>query len=123
MKNFLYSSKVIKGIGLAKTLGYPTVNLENPQILKKRKKGVYLCRAKFNKNYYFGLLYFGPRLIFEEIKDILEIFIFDFNKEIYGKKIMFRLLKYIRGILDFEDTEKLKEQIAIDFETASNLIK
>jgi len=114
---------VVKGYGLAKKLGYPTLNLDNPLILKNRERGVYLSRLKIFSREYFGLLYYGPRLVFNEKKDILEIYVIGFAKNIYGSTVKFQVLKYLRGIKSFKNTDELKKQIALDFQTASNLIK
>ena len=123
MKKGWHKSKVIAGHGLAKTLGYPTINLDNPEILKGRKKGVYLCRIIIKEKLYYGLLYFGPRLILKEEKNIIEVYIIDFHEEIYAQMIEFKLVKYIRGVMDFAKMEDLKEQIEKDFLEAANLIK
>jgi len=117
------SGRVIAGRGLAKTLGYPTVNLDNPEIMKSKKQGVYLCKLNFDNKYYFGLLYYGPRLVLGEEHNILEIYIIGFLKDIYGKTIKFHLIKYIRSIMNFDNTLDLKKQIKLDFELALKLIK
>ena len=45
---------------------------------------------------------------------LLEVHIFDFNKEIYGKKIKVSFLKFVRKEKKFESVEKLKDQIIKD---------
>jgi riboflavin kinase/FMN adenylyltransferase len=47
---------------------------------------------------------------------VLEIHIFDFNKEIYGERIEVEFFKKIRNEQKFENLEKLKEQINSDIE-------
>jgi len=42
------TGKVIYGAKLGRTLGYPTVNLENPNVMKEFKKGVYAAKVKIN---------------------------------------------------------------------------
>ena len=123
LKNKFFEAKIISGKNLGKTIGYPTINLDRPEILKGKKRGVYLCRVFFGNKNYFGLLYFGPRLVLKEKKIILEIYIIDFNEEIYGETIRFSLLNYIRGIMDFADMNELKKQINNDFAKVRKMIK
>ena len=44
--------------------------------------------------------------------------IFDFNEDIYGKKIVVSFMKFLRKEKKFESIEKLKEQIIKDIEVA-----
>lgn len=118
-----FKSKIIKGKGIAKTFGYPTVNLHNPEILKGEKEGVYLCEVRISGAIFNGLLYYGPRLVLKENKLIVEIYILEFNKDIYEEDIEYRLKDFIRGVLDFKNFEDLKTQIDKDFAQAKNLIK
>lgn len=115
--------KVIKGRGFAKTLEYPTVNLAKPELLKNNKKGVYLAKVQIGKISYYGLLYYGPRKIFKEVEDIAEIFVLDFNKEIYGRKIKYQLLNFIRCVMDFDSPYDLAGQLKRDLRQAKRMIK
>ena len=85
--NIWLSGRVVRGRGLAKKIKSPTLNFNNPNILLGQKKGVYACWLKINKKIYQGVLYYGPRLILKQKKNILEIFIFDFDKKIYGERV------------------------------------
>lgn len=122
-KNKLYKSSVIKGKGIAKTLGYPTINLSNPEILSGEKEGVYLCRLNIKNNKYFGLLYYGPRIVLNENHTILEIYVIDFEVSVYGEEVSFQLVKFIRKTMKLSSLEKLKVQITKDFTLAQKLIK
>lgn len=109
-----YKAKVIPGKQVGRTLGFPTVNLDNPQLLEGQKEGVYACLVKIDDTIYQGVLYYGPRLILKEKKNILEIFLFDFDKEIYHQTIIFILKGFIRGVENFQNLEVFKKQLAID---------
>ena len=61
-----------------------------------------------------GALYYGPRLVKNEKKAVLEIYIIDFNQEIYGEWISFDIVRFIRGIKNFDSMDLLKKQITID---------
>ena len=123
MKNRWYKAKVIRGKNQGKNIGFPTINLDNSALLKRSKKGVYLSHLKINQKDYYGLLYYGPRLVLNETRNILEIFILDFSNVVYGKIVKFRLMEFIRGIMNFSDIQELKKQIEKDLAYAREMIK
>ncbi|OGG31003.1 hypothetical protein A3I51_06120 [Candidatus Gottesmanbacteria bacterium RIFCSPLOWO2_02_FULL_38_8] len=97
--------------------------MDNSALLKRSKKGVYLSHLKINQKDYYGLLYYGPRLVLNETRNILEIFILDFSNVVYGKIVKFRLMDFIRGIMNFSDIQELKKQIEKDLAYAREMIK
>ena len=114
MTEVWYKVTVILGTGGGKILGFPTINLD-PNILNDHyQQGVYQTWVKYNNKIYLGALYFGPRFINSETKPILEIHILDFNQDIYGLLIEFKLGKYIRGVKKFASIELLIKQIEQD---------
>lgn len=113
-KNQWYNATVIKGQQLGRTIGYPTLNLSPVHLLAGKEKGVYACHLMIDGKQYHGALYYGPRLVVDEKKDVLEIFVFDFDEEIYGDKILFQPTTFIRGVLDFTTMEALKQQLHQD---------
>ena len=119
-KKHWIKSVVVKGRGQGKTLGFPTLNLK----LKTSQHlvlGVYICKIKVKNRIYKGLLHYGPRPTFGRSKPGLEIHVLDFDKEIKpGKKIQFKLLKYLRKIRKFKTKEDLIKQIRKDIEISEN---
>lgn len=108
------SGKVLHGQKIGKILGYPTVNL-NPEILPQSlKKGIYASFVKYKNKTYKGALFFGSRIVLGEEKNVLEIFILDFNLEIHGETIEFCIKDFIRGVQDFSSMEELSKQIRKD---------
>lgn len=122
MKTKWYKGQVVSGIRLGRQFGFPTVNLSSPSVLKGKKKGVYLSKIEIEDKLYFGLLYFGPRLILGEKEDVLEIYVFDFNKEIYNLPIAFSLLSYIRPSMDFPNYKDYRKQLKRDIKEAKKII-
>lgn len=123
MKSAWYKAKVIHGKKLATTLGFPTLNLDNPDVMAGEREGVYACWLKVDKKIYKGALYYGPRLILNETAKILEIYVFDFDKEIYGKEVSFQLVDFIRGVRNFPDFASFKKQLTLDCQKAQDLLK
>lgn len=121
--NLWFSTKVIPGKQIARTLGFPTINLDNPMLLTGSKEGVYACLVKIDKKIIKGILYFGPRLILGEKENILEIFLFDFDKDIYGREISFQIKDFIRPAIKFSDIGKFKKQLGLDCQSALEILK
>ena len=102
---------VLRGEKLGRTLGFPTVNLDPFILTSEYKKGVYACMVKYLNIQYQGALFFGPRLVLNEKTDVLEIYILDFNQDIYDQIIEFKLENFIRKPLNFKNTHALKRQL------------
>lgn len=110
----LYSSKVLKGEQLGRQIGFPTLNLD-PNILPKTQKlGIYQSVVTWKGKEYKGVLFFGPKKTFDEVINVLEINLLDFNQEIYGETVTFTLGKFIRPPAKFSSLEELEKQIARD---------
>ena len=121
--NIWLSGKVIKGRGLAKKIKSPTLNFSNPNVLFGQREGVYACFLKINKKVYKGVLYYGPKLILNEKENILEIFVFDFNKEIYGETVFFQLAGFIRRPKNFLNFISFQKQLKQDSYKAMKILE
>lgn len=113
-----FKAKVIPGKQIGRTLGYPTLNLSDPKILAGFETGVYAAFVKIGVKIYQGVLYFGPRKVLSETNNIIEIFLLNFGSQIYGEKISFRLIQFIRKVMDFSNFDFLKKQIEKDVNQA-----
>ena len=67
-----------------------------------------------------AILNFGTKpTLNDEKQPIFEVHIFNFNQDIYGKKIIVELLDFIREEKRFDSIEELKQQIKKDIEFIS----
>ncbi|MBI2617025.1 riboflavin kinase [Candidatus Gottesmanbacteria bacterium] len=105
---------VLRGKKLGRTLSYPTLNLSKPEVMKGYKEGVYACVVEIGSRNYYGALYYGPRIFLGENYAVLEIFVLNFSKEVYGEGIRFKPQQYIRDVLSFSSTKKLQQQLQKD---------
>jgi riboflavin kinase/FMN adenylyltransferase len=112
---YFISGKVISGNKTAVKLGYPTANLKLHD-LQRLKYGVYLIKIFIeNENkYYLGMANIGIRPTLDGLNELLEVHLFDFNKNIYGTKLKVEFIEFIREELKFPNFEALKKQIALD---------
>ncbi len=118
MKAIWYHSPVLHGSKIGRTLGYPTLNLNAGVLPENTAPGVYAAQVKIdgdNPNAVLrGALFFGPRLIFNETTNVLEIYLLDFAKEVYNQNASFKLMEFIRPPLPFTSQSDLRAQIDQD---------
>jgi len=110
------SGTVVKGNQLGRTIGFPTANVKiNSDLKLIPNNGVYAVRLKIDGKMHFGVMNIGtkPTVNRSEEKS-LEVFIFDFNSEIYGNLITLFFDKHIRNEHKFANLEELKKAISND---------
>lgn len=108
-----FSAKVIKGEGRGGRLGFPTANLDNLNL--PLAYGVYSVKVKFGGRIYRGLMHYGPKKTFGGEMSC-EVYLKNFNKNIYGRTLEVEVIKKIRDIKKFAGVEALKKQIKKDLE-------
>tara|TARA_B100000886_G_scaffold333894_1_gene288635 strand:+ start:131 stop:1063 length:933 start_codon:yes stop_codon:yes gene_type:complete len=121
--NFNINGIVVKGKSIGKSIGFPTANInviEEYKIIPKN--GVYLARCFLDRNEYYGMMNIGFKPTFGSNKKTIEINIFGFDKDLYGKNIRIEFLKYIRDEIKFDNAEILQNQLNIDRENCVKLI-
>ncbi|MCP4354404.1 MAG: riboflavin biosynthesis protein RibF, partial [Proteobacteria bacterium] len=117
-------SEVIKGDKRGRQLGYPTANQKINEYIKV-PFGVYLTKIKIENEdkWRYGISNFGIRPTFKSKTVLLETHIFDFNKEIYGKKIRTVFVERIRREKNFSSREDLINTIEEDCTKAKAVLK
>ncbi|MEL0455614.1 bifunctional riboflavin kinase/FAD synthetase [Flavobacteriaceae bacterium SZ-1-7] len=121
--NFMLTGKVEKGKGLGRQLNYPTANIlieEDYKLIPKQ--GSYIVSSKINDVLVYGMMNIGTNPTVNGSKQTIEVHFFDFDGNIYGKKIQIDLLHRIRDEEKFESVEALKAQLALDKKTALDFI-
>jgi riboflavin kinase/FMN adenylyltransferase len=120
-KPFELSGTVIKGKQLGRTIGFPTANLElNDSTKLIPANGVYAVKVQLNneEKSYNGMMNIGFRpTVSEELKQSIEINIFDFQGDLYDSHLKVSLYKRIRMEEKFVNLASLKFQLSKD-ETA-----
>lgn len=113
---FSILGRVIHGNKIGRKLGYPTANI----LLHKNipiNNGVYAVKVScfLNKDF-IGICNIGikPSYFHSKKNRLLEVYLFNFNIDLYEKKIEVFLYKKIRDECFFSSIEKLKEQISKD---------
>jgi len=109
----LFIAKVIRGRGKGRILGYPTANLDRTEL--DMPHGIYVVDILVQGEKYRGLMHFGFIEVFKGPVS-LEVLIKDFSDDIYGKEVKVKVVKKIREVKKFKDSEQLKEAIKRDLE-------
>ncbi len=109
--------KVIHGNKLGRTIGFPTANIGVDDILKiVPGRGVYAVSIKIEGNKtLFGMMNIGVRpTVNQELKETIEVNIFDFKEDIYDKSVRICLHKRIRNEQKFDGLDSLIDQLQHD---------
>ena len=114
-RNWIMQGTVIRGNQKASKINFPTANII-PSNLIKPKKGVYAVKVQYINKYINGIANFGVRPTIDGKKLLLEVNLFDFNQDIYGKELTVEFLTFIREEKKFDNFASLAEQIQKDIQ-------
>ncbi len=113
--DFFFSGKVVNGDKLGRQLGYPTANLEYTNSDKIHLgDGVYAVYVQLDGERKKGMLSIGNRPTIDGLAQKVEVNIFDFDEEIYGKEITVIVKKYLRAQEKYSTLQELTDQLALD---------
>lgn len=114
---------VVHGDKRGKEIGYPTANIkpEHPQKIIPRD-GVYAVRVRVMDNWFKGMMNIGTRPTFEGKVRALEVNLFDFDENIYGKEVQVRFFNRIRKEVKFDGINELIAQLRKDEKKAKELL-
>ncbi|HUZ59815.1 MAG TPA: bifunctional riboflavin kinase/FAD synthetase [Hanamia sp.] len=132
--DYFFEGRVIDGNKLGRTLGYPTANL----LINDANKlipadGIYAVNVSIGKenmdtdlkfiaaSNHKGMMSIGFRPTIGDNKKMIEVNIFDFDKDIYGSYLRIYVTHFMRKEERFDSLEKLVTQLAIDERNAKSL--
>ncbi|MFI3330468.1 MAG: riboflavin kinase [Rikenellaceae bacterium] len=119
----IFTSQIIKGKQLGRSLGFPTANMAVDDNLQL-ENGVYAVKIELNNVSYFGVANLGFKPTIEgDFPRTLEVNIFDFSEDIYGQRLQVEFLKKIRNQQKFSSLDKLKQNIEQDILKTKEYIK
>ena len=113
---------VVHGDDLGKKIGFPTANL-SAHSEQFPPNGVYFAEAILNGERLPGVVNLGLRPTMSSGKSdrVLEIHLLDFERDIYGKDLQLRFVRYLRPEKKFENVDALVQQIQRDVQQARDL--
>ncbi len=114
---------VIKGDQRGTGLGFPTANIDISEPYKLiPADGIYAVKVKLEGELFKGMLYIGNRPTLKGNTRSIEVNIFDVNRDIYGKKLQVYFKERIRGDINFENIDQLKEKMKEDQRNATKIL-
>jgi len=130
---FFFEGEVVHGNKLGRQLGYPTANLKVHDVEKiipgdgiyavyvSIKKGTQTEKETTEVNsfpiedvQYKGMMSIGFRPTVDGKHRVIEVNVFDFNKDIYEKTMRVYVKKFLRAEVKFNSLEDLVKQIDQD---------
>ena len=113
---FRLQGRVVTGVGRGVKLGFPTANLEIEAEQALPPDGVYISLAHIDDQSYFSLTNIGKRPTFGNNQRLVEVYLLDYDGDLYGQELAIDLLERLRSEKKFKTAEELKKQIAQDVE-------
>ena len=119
---YMISGLVIEGDKRGRQIGFPTANISLGNLIRPAF-GVYAVLIEGIENKVLkGIANIGRRPTVNDRGVLLEVNIFDFNEDIYGKKIFISLIDFIRDEKKFDGIENLKKQIVMDVKLSKSIL-
>lgn len=115
------AGKVVGGARRGTGLGFPTANLALPPGVELGF-GIYAVRVWRDGQSYLGAAYNGTRPTFDDGVPMLEVFLLDFDGDLYGRDIEVEFVHFIRADRKFDGPDALKAQMAADCAEARRIL-
>ena len=120
-RTYRISGRVLRGRALGRDLGFPTINLRPPDppaltgILAVRVSGDGLVAQP-------GVASLGRRPVLGGTDWLLEVHLFDYDGDLYGKHVEVEFVEFIRHEEHFDDLEAMTEQMKRDADRARKIL-
>jgi len=113
---YTISGQIVEGFKVGRTIGFPTANIKIWEDFKVVPAfGVYAVYVKIEQEQYRGMLYIGKRPTLHNGDNIsLEVNIFDFYGDLYGKTLSVEFIEFVRPDQKFQNLEILIQHINQD---------
>lgn len=115
------AGRVVGGARRGTDMGFPTANLAMPKGTTLGH-GIYAVRVHLDGLTRDGAAYLGTRPTFDDGMPVLEVFLFDFSGDIYGREIEVEFIDFIRGDRRFRSVDELVAQMDRDIAKAREIL-
>jgi riboflavin kinase/FMN adenylyltransferase len=116
-RNYVLVGKVIYGEGRGRQLHFPTANIQPLSEYKLiPKDGVYAVRVRVNSRWYLGALSTGMRPTFTPPRRSIEVYLLDFQGNLYDATLKIEFLKRLRDEIRFATVADLIVKMQNDVE-------
>jgi len=123
-RNYIYSGRCVQGKQMGREMGFPTANIIVPSDKFVVRRGVYVSRVRLGQRILYGVTNIGRRPTLEDaVNDVVETYIFDFDKDIYGAKLEVELMHFLRPESKMTSKEELIDAVNLNKAQALEYIK
>jgi riboflavin kinase/FMN adenylyltransferase len=119
---WMVTGTVVEGDRRGRTIGFPTANIVLDRGVEPME-GIYAVRVRFKGESHRGAAYVGTRPTFETARRFLEVFLLDFDRDIYGETIDVEFRGFIRADTKFPSAAALVERMRIDCAEAEAVLR
>lgn len=112
--SYSVSGKVMHGKKIGRTIGYPTANIGTDPVKLLPKKGAYVVEVYVKNQQYKGMMSIGTNPTVNGESLTVEVYILNFNDDIYDEKITVKFRDFLHEEIKFESLEKLIERLDED---------
>lgn len=105
--NYSLSGTVVHGKKIGRTIGYPTANIEVDDLKLLPKKGAYIVDVFVKNQHYKGMLSIGTNPTVNGTKVSVEVYILDFDEDIYDQEISVNFRDFLHEEIKFNGLEEL----------------
>jgi riboflavin kinase/FMN adenylyltransferase len=116
------SGQVVHGARRGRSLGIPTLNLDYLEEVVLPQNGVYCVEVEMEGRVYKGVANLGHRPTFGAGKRTLEVYVFDFDEEVYNKEAKVFFVDRIRDEVCFNTVGELVSQVKEDISVAKGIV-
>lgn len=123
--HYSISGEIIHGRKIGRTIGFPTANIKVDEIKLLPKNGAYIVEVEVKNKIYKGMLSIGtnPTIDIEEKIIHTEVYILDFDENIYGEKIMVKFHEFLHDEIAFNGMDNLITKLQEDKTQTENFFK
>jgi riboflavin kinase / FMN adenylyltransferase len=119
---WMVSGAVVEGDRRGRAMGFPTANIVLDRGVEPLE-GIYAVRVRLRGESHRGAAYVGTRPTFDTGRRFLEVFLLDFDRDIYGETIDVEFQGFIRDDVKFPTAAALIERMRIDCAEADALLR
>ena len=119
---FSLEGRVISGTGRGVELGFPTANLDIDPERALPADGIYATWTYIENQRYQSVTNIGKRPTFGESEQTVEVYILNFQGNLYRHELKIDIIKRLRREQRFDTIEELKKQIEEDIKQARAIL-
>jgi len=121
-RHYVIEGRVLHGDKRGRAMGYPTANIALGALFRPAY-GVYAVRFIVDGEMFYGVANVGVRPMYPLQEPLLEVHVFEMQRELYGKRVQVELVDYLREERYFDSVDGLMAQIAADSNMARQVLR